>query len=64
MPDSIASPCNGICMIDERSGYCTGCLRSLQEIAAWPDLLPAAKINLLKILEMRRRGLMARYQPP
>jgi len=31
-----ASPCTGVCRIDEPSGWCIGCARSLAEIAAWP----------------------------
>ena len=29
------SPCIGTCRIDDARGLCTGCLRSLAEIAAW-----------------------------
>lgn len=49
---SVPSPCVGICKIDEASGWCRGCGRSEEEIAAWAlaedarrtaiwDLLPA-----------------------
>lgn len=30
-----ASPCIGVCVIDEAKGLCTGCVRTLDEIAAW-----------------------------
>lgn len=33
--DPVLSPCIGVCVIDAHSGYCQGCLRSLDEIAAW-----------------------------
>ncbi len=29
------SPCTGICLLEAASGYCQGCLRTLDEIAAW-----------------------------
>ncbi len=29
------SPCNDICRIDEATGLCIGCLRTLEEIARW-----------------------------
>lgn len=32
---AVASPCTNICEIDPASGYCRGCLRTLDEIAAW-----------------------------
>ena len=31
----VPSPCINICRIDAGSGWCEGCLRSLDEIAAW-----------------------------
>lgn len=31
----IPSPCVSICELDEQRGRCKGCLRTLQEIAAW-----------------------------
>ena len=30
-----ASPCVGVCVIDEARGICTGCARTLDEIATW-----------------------------
>ncbi len=32
------SPCNGVCEIDGRTGLCSGCLRSLEEIIRWPGM--------------------------
>jgi uncharacterized protein len=34
----VASPCINVCSIDETTGLCAGCLRSLDEIAAWSVL--------------------------
>ncbi|MGA8515223.1 MAG: YbaK/EbsC family protein, partial [Burkholderiaceae bacterium] len=31
----IPSPCTGVCLLESSSGYCQGCLRTLDEIAAW-----------------------------
>jgi len=30
-----ASPCVGVCIIDEEKGQCTGCARTLEEVAVW-----------------------------
>ncbi len=30
-----ASPCVGVCIIDEERGLCTGCARTVEEVAAW-----------------------------
>lgn len=32
------SPCVAVCRMDDRTGLCAGCLRSLDEIAAWSRL--------------------------
>jgi predicted Fe-S protein YdhL (DUF1289 family) len=32
------SPCTGVCELDSASGFCRGCLRTLQEIAKWGGL--------------------------
>jgi len=32
------SPCTGVCTLDPASGFCRGCLRTLQEIARWGGL--------------------------
>ncbi|WHZ13117.1 MAG: hypothetical protein OJF60_003558 [Burkholderiaceae bacterium] len=37
------SPCNSVCRIDAASGWCEGCLRTLDEIAGWSALDEAAK---------------------
>ena len=31
----VPSPCVSVCVMDASSGYCQGCLRTLDEIAAW-----------------------------
>ena len=41
MPDALAapyappSPCISVCQMDEHTGWCIGCLRSIEEIGAW-----------------------------
>ena len=37
-PAPVPSPCINVCRMDERSGWCVGCFRSLDEIAAWSRL--------------------------
>ncbi|MWL85951.1 DUF1289 domain-containing protein [Cupriavidus sp. SW-Y-13] len=31
----VPSPCRSICKMDRTSGYCEGCLRTIEEIAGW-----------------------------
>ncbi len=34
----VASPCVGVCQMDAAGQFCTGCVRTLDEISAWRDL--------------------------
>jgi len=31
----VPSPCRNVCRMDPASGYCEGCLRTIDEIAGW-----------------------------
>ncbi len=55
MTDSTASPCIDICRIDPDSGLCTGCLRTLDEIARWGSYSDDDKRAVNRSLEARRR---------
>lgn len=37
------SPCVSVCQMDEASGYCEGCLRTIDEIMDWGALDEPAK---------------------
>ena len=52
---AVASPCNSVCRIEERSGWCLGCYRTLDEIAAWSAMPEAQKLAVHKVLKARRR---------
>ena len=41
--EPVPSPCNSICRISQDTGLCEGCLRSIDEIAAWSRLDDAGK---------------------
>lgn len=47
------SPCNSICRLDPGSGFCLGCMRTLDEIADWPILSPLEKRSLMELLDRR-----------
>jgi uncharacterized protein len=53
-PDAVASPCINICRMHEATGWCEGCLRSLDEIAAWGGLDDNARRGVLQALRARR----------
>ena len=52
--ETVGSPCINVCAIDEPSGLCAGCYRTLEEIAAWIDLSPAARRAIVDELPLRR----------
>lgn len=41
--DDVPSPCVSVCRMDSASGLCEGCLRTLDEIAAWSRMADADK---------------------
>ncbi|MBP6903036.1 MAG: DUF1289 domain-containing protein [Burkholderiaceae bacterium] len=52
----VASPCVSICRMDAASGWCEGCLRTLDEIAGWSRMDDAAKRAVWQLLPERRRA--------
>ena len=50
----VPSPCVSICVIDEPTGLCAGCYRTLAEIASWIDLPAAERRALVAALAARR----------
>ena len=53
----VPSPCTDVCRIDPASGWCEGCLRTIDEIAAWGALDDGAKREVWKRLPDRRQAL-------
>ena len=53
----VASPCISVCRIDDATRLCVGCLRTLDEIAAWGTLDNAARRRVWHAIEQRRAQL-------
>jgi uncharacterized protein len=53
-PPPVPSPCISVCRIDESSGLCVGCLRTLDEIAVWSTLDDEAKRDVWSVIAARR----------
>ena len=53
-PMNIESPCVRLCCIDETTGLCVGCARSLDEITGWSGFDAADKLRVLAAVEARR----------
>ena len=56
----VPSPCISVCEMDAATGLCAGCLRTLDEIAAWSVLDDAEKQAVLKRLPLRRARVAKR----
>ena len=54
---SIPSPCTGVCRIDEASGFCLGCARTISEIKAWGTADRASLERIWAQLPQRRDRL-------
>lgn len=52
-PRDLPSPCVSVCRMSPASGLCEGCLRSLEEIAAWSRMGDEGK-------RLVWRGILAR----
>jgi uncharacterized protein len=50
----VASPCISVCVMDEASGLCAGCYRTLGEIADWSNLSNEGKRAVIVLLAARR----------
>jgi hypothetical protein len=57
----VASPCVSVCVLDPAgSGVCTGCGRTLDEIAAWVDLTNDERRSVIARLPQRLDAMRAR----
>lgn len=52
----IESPCIGVCTIDETTGFCQGCFRTLEEIQGWWDMDNASKQNVVEQAKAREEA--------
>ena len=50
---AVPSPCTAVCRMDEATGWCQGCLRTLDEIAGWGALDDPRRRQVWQRLEAR-----------
>jgi len=55
---SIISPCINVCMLDQKSGLCMGCKRTVEEITHWTAYSDQERERIMR--ELPRRG----FAPP
>lgn len=58
--DEVQSPCVKICTIHPDAKLCTGCLRSLDEIAGWSQMSPDTRRTIMADLPSRAPLLQKR----
>jgi hypothetical protein len=54
------TPCVSVCVLDDTTGYCIGCGRSLREIASWSDLPGEQRGAISGVLPARLRKMTSR----
>jgi len=53
---SVPSPCISVCQLDDASGLCIGCYRTVDEIRDWPILSANEKTAILERVAQRKAG--------
>ncbi len=53
---AVPSPCVSVCRIDPATGWCEGCLRTIDEIAHWGLLDNGEKLAVWAELRLRREA--------
>ena len=56
-PRATQSPCNGVCRMDDATGLCVGCGRTLSEIANWSSMKDAERAGIRDMLPERMARL-------
>ena len=54
---SPVSPCVAVCVLDQASGFCRGCYRTIAEISAWSSLGGDEKRRIVAELPARKAAL-------
>jgi uncharacterized protein len=52
----LISPCNKVCVMDAAQRYCTGCQRTLEEIARWSQMSDAEREAVMAQLPARKEA--------
>ena len=60
---AIETPCEQICIVDQPSGLCRGCGRSLAEIGRWTVYSDGERSRIMNELPQRLEAMNARPAP-
>ncbi|MEM1364970.1 MAG: DUF1289 domain-containing protein [Pseudomonadota bacterium] len=53
----VESPCALVCSIDQETGWCYGCARTVDEIMAWIDMSEAERAELVAKIPERMKNM-------
>jgi hypothetical protein len=53
----IETPCIKVCVMNQSTGLCAGCGRTLDEIARWGAMSQAERVAIMRVLAERRAGI-------
>ncbi|PXW29438.1 DUF1289 domain-containing protein [Paraburkholderia caballeronis] len=57
------SPCINVCRMNDATGWCDGCLRTIDEIAGWSSFDDETKRAVWQAIETRHVQWIARRAP-
>ncbi|WP_374569157.1 DUF1289 domain-containing protein [Ideonella sp.] len=52
----VPSPCTSVCRMNDRTGWCEGCYRTIDEIIAWSKMADDGKRQVWRLLPARRQA--------
>lgn len=58
----VGSPCINVCKMDAARGLCLGCMRTIDEIAAWSAMSDSARLAVWQALPERASAWL--HEPP
>lgn len=51
--EDIQSPCVGVCTLNDATGFCQGCYRTIEEIREWWNMSDEARAKTMSELDQR-----------
>ena len=58
--DPIESPCIRECRVDQVTGFCVGCFRTLTEISYWASYTNEQRLRVMTFIAARRTAFAGR----
>lgn len=51
--EDIVSPCIGVCTMNDSTGFCQGCYRTVEEIREWWNMTDQEREKVMGVLDQR-----------